>query len=189
MRSAEPRPRRCSGKRCQPVAIKLLSRHITHKSDIGGVVLDVATAQGARDAFASIAKHARAHARARGLPAEASAATVSPMFEAPVAELLVGAYRDPRLGPVLTIGAGGIWVEVLRDVAHRVLPVDENEIEAALRELKVNALLAGARGGPAARLGPIMAAAAAVAKCAVRWPDVAEAEVNPLFVYGDARCP
>ncbi len=177
------------GKVGQAVAIKLLSRHITHKSDVGGVVLDVATAQGAREAFASIAKHARAHARAQGLPAEAPAATVSSMFDAPVTELLVGAYRDPRLGPVLTVGAGGIWVEVLRDVAHRVLPVDEGEIEAALKELKVNALLAGARGGQAARLGPIVAAAAAVAECAMRWPEVAEAEVNPLFVYRDRVVP
>ena len=111
------------------------------------------------------------------------------MLASPVAELLVGACRDPQLGPVLSIGAGGIWVEVLRDVAHRVLPVGADEIEAALGELKVKALLAGARGRQAVRLGPIVDAAAAVADCVMRWPDIAEVEVNPLFVYPERVVP
>ncbi len=166
-----------------PVAIKLLSRHITHKSDAGGVFLNVTGGDEARAAFERVAANARAHVRAHALPHEEYAATVSPMLASPVAELLVGACRDPQLGPVLTIGAGGIWVEVLRDVAHRVLPVGADEIEAALSELKVRALLAGARGEQAVRPGPIVKAAAAVADCVMRWPDIAEVEVNPLFVY------
>ncbi len=172
-----------------PVAVKLLSRHITHKSDAGGVMLDVAGEDEARTAFESITANARMYARSRGLPPEDYGATVSPMFPAPVAELLVGAYRDPQLGPVLTVGAGGVWVEVLRDVAHRVLPVDEAELEAAIGELRISALLAGARGGTAVQLGPIVRAGAAVAECAMRWPDVAEVEVNPLFVYPDRTVP
>ena len=171
------------------VAVKLLSRHITHKSDAGGVVLNVAGPDAARIAFERIAENARAYARSHALPAEECAATVSPMLSAPVAELLVGAYRDPQLGPVLTVGAGGVWVEVLRDVAHRVLPVDEIELEAAIRELKVSALLAGARGGSAVQRGPIVGTAAAVAECVMRWPDVAEVEVNPLFAYTDRAVP
>ena len=108
----------------RPVAVKLLSPHITHKSDAGGVLLNVRTGDEARAAFTSIAENASAYARTHGLPEEDCEATVSPMLATPVAELLVGAYRGPQLGPVLTVGAGGIWVEVLRDVAHRVLPVD-----------------------------------------------------------------
>ena len=173
----------------RPVAVKLLSRHIVHKSDAGGVVLDVATAADARAAYEAIVANARAHARAQGLSDDALAATVSPMQAAPVAELLVGACRDPQLGPVLTIGAGGIWVEVLRDIAHRVLPVDAEDIEAAIGELRVSALLAGARGREAARLGPIVRAAGAVADCLTRWPDVVEVEVNPLFVYEERVVP
>ncbi len=173
----------------RPVAIRLLSRHITHKSDAGGVMLGVRGGDEARTAFETIAANALDYARAHGLPEEACAATVSPMLATPVAELLVGACRDPRLGPVLTIGAGGIWVEVLRDVAHRVLPVTPGEVEAAIAELKVSALLAGARGGRAVRLRPIVGAAGVVAECVMRWPDVAEAEVNPLFVYEDRVVP
>ena len=176
---------RCGG----PVALKLLSRHITHKSDAGGVVLNVTGGEEARAAFKSVAANARDYARAHALPPEACSATVSPMLASPVAELLVGAYRDPQLGPVLTIGAGGIWVEVLRDVVHRVLPVAADEIEAALSELKVKALLTGARGKQAVRPGPIVEAAAAVADCVMRWPDIAEVEVNPLFVYPERAVP
>lgn len=172
-----------------PVAIKLLSQQITHKSDAGGVVLDVGTGDEARTAFERIAANASAYARDHGLPEEDNAATVSPMLAPPVAELLVGACRDPQLGPVLTIGAGGIRVEVLRDVAHRVLPVDGREVEAAIGELKVSAVLAGGRGGRAAEPGAIVEAAGAVAECVMRWPDVAEVEVNPLFVYEDRAVP
>lgn len=166
-----------------PVALKLLSRHITHKSDAGGVLLNVTGGDEARTAFESVAANARAYGSAHALPQEECSATVSPMLAAPVAELLVGACRDPQLGPVLTIGAGGIWVEVLRDAVHRVLPVAANEIEAALSDLKGKALLTGARGKEAVKPGPIVEAAAAVADCIMRWPDVAEVEVNPLFVY------
>ena len=172
-----------------PVAVKLLSRHITHKSDASGVMLNVAGEDEARIAFESVTANARTYARSRGLPPEDYTAIVSPMLPTPVAELLVGAYRDPQLGPVLTVGAGGVWVEVLRDVAHRVLPVDEAELEAVIGELKVSALLAGTRGGTAVQLGPIVRAAAGVAECAMRWPDVAEVEVNPLFVYPDRAVP
>lgn len=176
-------------KAAAPVAVKLLSRQIAHKSDARGVVLDVRTEDEARAAFASIAAGAAAYAGAHGLPEEDCAATVSPMLAAPVAELIVGACRDPEVGPVLTVGAGGTWVEVLRDVAHRVLPVDEDEVVAAIGDLKVSALLAGERGGRPARPGPIVAAASAVAECVMRWPDVAEVEVNPLFVYEDRAVP
>ena len=173
----------------RPVALKLLSRHITHKSDAGGVVLDVASGDQARAAFKAITAGARSYARANSLPDEAYAVMVSPMQVRPVAELLVGACRDPYLGPVLTIGAGGVWVEVLRDVAHRVLPVDPGEFEAMLAELKVNALLAGARGGRPVQLGPIVAAAAAVAECVMTHREIEEVEVNPLFVYEDRVVP
>lgn len=178
-----------AGRAGRPVAIKLLSKHITHKSDAGGVVLDVGSEVEARAAFESLAGNATAYARAHGFPEEECAAIVSPMLAPPVAELLVGACRDPQLGPVLTAGAGGIWVEVLRDVVHRVLPVDGREVEAAIGELKVSALLAGARGGHPVRSGPIVKAAMAVAECVMRWRDVAEVEVNPLFVYPDRVVP
>ena len=173
----------------RPVAVKLLSPHITHKSDAGGVGAERAHRGRSPGGFHQHLRKRIAYARTHGLPEEDYEATVSPMLATPVAELLVGAYRDPRLGPVLTVGAGEIWVEVLPDLSPRVLPVDEDEVEAAIGELKVSALLAGARGGAAVRVGPVVAAAAAVAECVMRWPDVAEVEVNLLFVYPDCVIP
>ncbi|MCY3677799.1 MAG: acetate--CoA ligase family protein [Gemmatimonadetes bacterium] len=171
------------------VALKLLSKHITHKSDARGVVLDIPTPEEARTAFESIVANARSYARAHGLPREQYAALALPMLPKPIAEFLIGACRDPQLGPVLTVGAGGVWVEVFRDVVHRVLPVTDAEIASMLAELKANALLAGTRGRPAVRTGPIVAAASAVAQSLLHWDDIAEVEVNPLFVYEDRVVP
>lgn len=177
------------GNTAGPAAVKLLSKYISHKTDAGGVILNVPTGEEVRAAFVRIAENACAYARTHGLPEEDCAATVSPMLAPPVAELLVGACRDSQLGPVLTIGAGGTWVEVLGDVAHRVLPVGGDEVAAAIGELKVSAQLAGVRGGRPVQLGPVVAAAQAVAECVMRWSDVAEVEVNPLFVYEDRAVP
>jgi len=171
------------------VALKLISKHITHKSDARGVVLDITTPEEARMAFESIVANARGYARAHGLPREQYSALASPMLPKPIAEFLIGASRDDQLGPVLTIGAGGVWVEVFRDVTHRVLPVDDSEIASMLTGLKANALLTGARGGATVRTGPIVAAARAVAESLLKWNDIAETEVNPLFVYEDRVVP
>ena len=167
------------------VAVKLLSKHIVHKSDAGGVVLHVAGPALARDAFDRIARSAAAYARARDLPAEPSAALVSPMLPTPLAELLVGACRDPQLGPVLTVGAGGVWAESLRDVAHRVLPIAEGEAAEMVGELQLGAVLTGGRGRPAACMDAIVQAVEAVSRCIATCRDISEVEINPLFVYRD----
>lgn len=172
-----------------PVAVKLLSRRITHKSDAGGVVLDAADGPTAARAFEAIVSNAHAHARAEGLPPEAWSVLVTPMLPAPTAELLVGAYRDPQLGPMLTLGAGGTNVEVLRDVTHRVLPIRPRDVEMMIGELRASPLLTGGRGHPPVSLAGIIQAAEAVARCVIAWSDVAEVEVNPLFVYGDQAIP
>lgn len=172
-----------------PVAVKLLSRRITHKSDAGGVVLDVADGAAAGRAFEAIVSNAHAHARAEGLPPEAWSVLLTRMLPAPTAELLVGAYRDPQLGPMLTLGHGGTRVEVLRDVTHRVLPIQPRDVEMMIGELRASALLAGSRGRPPVSIAGIIRAAEAVAGCVMTWSDVAEVEVNPLFAYGDRAVP
>ncbi|MDE0074301.1 MAG: acetate--CoA ligase family protein [Gammaproteobacteria bacterium] len=172
-----------------PVAVKLLSRRITHKSDAGGVVLDVADGAAAARAFEAIVSNAHAHARAEGLPPEAWSVLVTPMLPAPTAELLIGAYRDPQLGPMLTVGIGGTRVEVLRDVTHRVLPIQPRDVEMMIGELRARPLLDGTRGHPRVCLAGIIQAAESVARCIMEWSDVAEVEVNPLFAYADRAVP
>jgi hypothetical protein len=104
------------------------------------------------------------------------------MQPTPVAELLVGAVRDPRLGPVLTVGTGGVWVEVVREVAHRLLPVGPEDVREMLDELRVGEVLAGVRGRPGDR-DAVVAAALSVARALLDHPAIAEVEVNPLFVH------
>ena len=172
-----------------PVAVKLLSRRITHKSHAGGVVLDVVNGAAAARAFEAIVSNAHAHARAEGLPPEAWSVLVIPMLPAPMAELLIGAYRDPQLGPMLTLGIGGTRVEVLRDVTHRVLPIQPRDVEMMIGELRARPLFDDTRGHPRVCLAGIIQAAAAVARCITEWSDVAEVEVNPLFAYDDRAVP
>ena len=90
---------------------------------------------------------------------------------------------------MLTLGSGGTDVEVLRDVAHRVLPVRPSDIEMMIGELRTSPLLAGSRGRPPVDLAGIIQAAEAVAGCVMAWSDIAEVEVNPLFAYGDRAAP
>lgn len=163
-------------------ALKVVSPAIAHKTDAGGVALGVASGSAA-DAFRALRDRAARWLEGRGVDAPIEGVVVTPMAGAPLAELLVGAVRDADVGPVLTVGAGGIWVEVLRDVAHRVLPIEEAEIRAMLTDLRTWGLLAGSRGRSPADLDAVVAAVGAVARCVLENPAVAEVEVNPLFVY------
>jgi acetate---CoA ligase (ADP-forming) len=173
----------------RPAALKVVSARIPHKTDAGGVVLDVASPEAGAVAFEGIERTARAHLRGLGLPEEIDGVIVSPMFGPPLAELLVGACRDPGLGPVLTLGAGGVWVEALGDVVHRVLPLDDDEIRRALTELRAFPLLTGARGRPVAHIRSIVDTVRGVAHTLERNPQLEEVEVNPLFVYADTAVP
>jgi acetyltransferase len=164
--------------------LKVVSPKIPHKSDAGGVALGVDSAEEGQAAFRRIVARSAEYLESKGLPAGVDGVLVSPMMATPLAELLIGAHRDPDVGPVLTLGAGGIWVEVLKDVTHRVLPVDDDEIREMLGELRTHGLLAGARGRERADVDAVVSAARAVARCIREHPEVAEVEVNPLFVYG-----
>jgi acetyltransferase len=165
------------------VAMKVVSPKIPHKTDAGGVSLGIDSQREAADAFRGITERTARYLRDRGLEPGIDGILVAPMMATPLAEILIGARRDSDVGPVLTLGAGGIWVEVLRDVTHRVLPVDEDEIRAMLGELRIFGLLVGARGRDAADLDAVVHAAAAVGGCIEEHDEVEEVEVNPLFVY------
>jgi succinyl-CoA synthetase beta subunit len=161
-----------------PVAMKIVSRDIAHKTEIGGVMLDV---QSAADASA-------AYARIVGAVTEkAPGARIDGVMVAPMArdgvELIVGARHDPVFGTVILVGLGGVYVEVLRDVVLRVGAVDEAEARRMLGELKGHALLAGARGRPAVDLAAAAQAIAALSVYALANAGRFESiEINPLLV-------
>ena len=167
-----------------PVALKVCSAQITHKSDIGGVALGLRTEAEVRDGYEKVrAAGARAVQEVPG--AEIEGVLVTPMRTAGV-ELLAGVTVDPSLGPVLAVGLGGVWVEVLRDTALRVLPAGPAEVRAMLGELRGLPLLCGARGTVPADLDALAAVIARIGETALSLGRPLRAlEVNPLLVNGD----
>lgn len=167
------------------VAVRIVSTAAPHKTDAGGVILGVTGDDEVAAAFRLVTSEVRKYAEARGVPADIRGVLVSPMARRPISEMLVGVVRDPQFGPVLTVGAGGIAVEVLRDVSLRVLPVAAREVDEMLDELRMGPILRGVRGRPPVYRDGIIAAALAVAGAALANPALREIEVNPLFVDGD----
>jgi acyl-CoA synthetase (NDP forming) len=163
-----------------PVALKICSAQITHKSDIGGVALGLSSEAEVRAAYAKVAD---AGAAVPG--ATVDGVLVTPMRGGGV-ELLAGVTVDPTFGPVLAVGLGGVWVEILADTSLRVLPVDAAEVKRMLGELRGSALLRGARGSAPANLDAVAAAIAGIGRTALSLGGALRAlEVNPLWVNGD----
>jgi acyl-CoA synthetase (NDP forming) len=161
-----------------PCAFKVCSADIAHKSEVGGVILGVSSAEAAgvayRDIIASVGSAAP--------EAAIDGVLVSPMRGEGV-ELLVGVTVDPNFGPVLAVGLGGIWVEILKDVSLRTLPVSESTVRAMLDELKGRALLEGVRGRAAIDVGRTAEVIVSIAQAALSLGDRLDSlEVNPLRV-------
>lgn len=163
------------------VVIKIASPDIAHKSDMGGVLLNLLGDDAVRDAATSVL-----NAAAEKYPkAIIEGVLVAPMRERGI-ELFVGYTRDPQWGPVLAVGLGGVWVEILQDVALRPLPVEVNEIKRMLQGLRGAKLLAGQRGMPAANLDVVASAIERISQAIMNLgPDLEALDVNPLWVRGD----
>ena len=161
-----------------PVALKIASPDIAHKSEAGGVALDLATADAIVEAFAAVTATARsAHPDAR-----LDGVLVSPMVRGGV-EIILGVQNDPTFGPVVMCGLGGIFVEVLEDVTFRAAPFDPAEAHRMLRELQGFPLLAGVRGRPPADVDALAAALAALSRfAAAHAGHLDSAELNPVVV-------
>jgi acyl-CoA synthetase (NDP forming) len=167
-------------KLAEPVVIKVASPDIAHKSDIGGVLLNLQGDDAVRAGFEQV----MAAARKNCPDARLDGAIVAPMRGRGV-ELFVGFSRDPQWGPILAVGLGGVWVEILQDVALRPLPVDAAEVKRMLTGLRGAKLLAGQRGVPAADIDAVAAAIADIGEAILTLgPELAELDVNPLWVRG-----
>ena len=162
-----------------PVAVKVLSPDIAHKTEAGGVRLDVGDAAALRAAFAAVTdgpRRALPHARIDGALVQRMAGAGVPM--------LLGVTWDEVFGPMLTVGLGGVLTELLGDVSHRLLPVDKALAGEMLGELRGRRLLDGFRGGEPADVEALLAFMTGLSDLALRWgPAVAEIEVNPVLVH------
>jgi acyl-CoA synthetase (NDP forming) len=153
-----------------PVALKAL--HLLHKSEAGGVVLGLADEEALRRAFTALAERLQVQ--------ELAVEEMAPVAEG--VELIAGVKRDPRFGPVALVGLGGIYAELLDDVAVALAPVGEADAVSLLRSLRGAPLLVGARGRSPLDLEAAAKALAALSRAAAGCPAVAELEVNPLLV-------
>ena len=166
-----------------PVALKLVSPDVAHKSEIGGVRLGLAGADAVRSAYDDILAAASRHAPG----ARVSGVLVTPMLSGGV-ECVIGVTRDPVFGPVAMVGLGGVFVEVLRDVALRLCPFGEAEAEAMIRSLRGHPLLDGARGRPRMDVPALAGALSRLSRFAAgAGPRLAGLEVNPILVLPEGR--
>lgn len=162
----------------QKIVIKLLSKSVSHKSDVGGVVLNIETANGARNAARIIERNLRQYAPGASIDGFA----VQPMIERNQAqELIVGIGRDAIFGPILMFGTGGIAVEVVDDTAIALPPLDDVLAGGLIDQTQVSRLLAGFRGRKPAERGLIIRALNALSLLIVDFPCIVAADVNPLL--------
>jgi len=167
-----------------PVVMKVVSPDIVHKSDCGGVILDVRDDGAALAAFETM-RQAAAGKDLRGV-------VIYPMIE-DAQEVLLGLSRDPQFGPVVAFGLGGIYTEVWHDISLRVAPVDQAEAAAMIREIKSLPLLKGVRGQEPCDLDALADVLVNFSWLPFRYPEIGEVDLNPVFLFskglvvGDVR--
>ncbi|WP_111414635.1 acetate--CoA ligase family protein [Billgrantia lactosivorans] len=163
-----------------PLAMKVVSKDILHKSDAGGVKLNLvgeATLRRARDEIL-------ASCRAYDARAEIDGVLVAPMAKKGV-EVIVGVIRDPIFGPVLMFGLGGIFVEILEDVAFRAIPLSRHDARSMVQQIKARKVLDGARGEPAVDKEALVELLLTVSRIADAYPELSELDLNPVIVNAD----
>jgi acetate---CoA ligase (ADP-forming) subunit alpha len=163
-----------------PVVLKVHSAEVSHKSEVGGVVLNLRNEFEVRDAFDRI----RRGLAGRMPGAHFDGVAVQPQAR-PGVELIAGVSRDDRFGPLVIVGLGGIFVEVLHDTAMRLAPLDRREARAMLDELRGAPLLRGARGTRPADLDAIADLLVRLSELAASRNDIIEMDLNPIVAYED----
>lgn len=165
-----------------PVALKIVSPGILHKSEAGGIMLNVTGPDAVSEGYRQLLQNARdAHPAAQidGVLVEAMAP--------PGHDVIIGMRRDPQFGPLLMFGLGGIYVELLTDVSFRVAPLSRSQARTMITETRAGKLLAGVRGQPPADIEAVVDCLLRLGRLALDCPQIAEIEVNPLRVLPRGR--
>ena len=161
-----------------PVVLKILSPQIVHKTEAGGVLLDINTETELREAFEQIIQRAKEY----NPKAEIEGVTVQPMIKKRGYEVIFGAKRDPLFGPVILFGMGGIGVELFKDVAIGLPPLNQTLARRIMEETKVYQLLKGFRNMPPANLKLLEELLVLFSQMLVDFPQLKEVDINPLFI-------
>jgi acyl-CoA synthetase (NDP forming) len=161
-----------------PAVLKVISPDVTHKSDVGGVKVRLETADQVSSAYDSIMSSTRAAAPTASI----EGVSVQSMAE-PGVEVIVGATRDPQFGHVVMFGLGGVLVEMLRDVSMRLVPVEQRDARAMIREIKGLPLLQGYRQYPPCDLDSLEEVILGLSRFLEEHPEVRELDLNPVLCY------
>ncbi len=162
-----------------PVVLKIVSPDISHKTDVGGVIVGVESDEGVREAFRKImsnVKNAAPNARIAGI-------LIQEMAKPGFLEVIVGATRDPIFGPVIMFGLGGIFVEVLKDVSFRIAPLSPRDADEMVREIKSYKILEGYRGMPPRDIEAVKDIILKVSKLMLEVVEIKELDLNPVMLY------
>ncbi|MXW25656.1 MAG: acetyl-CoA synthetase [Dehalococcoidia bacterium] len=159
-----------------PVALKVVSPNVAHKSDVGGVVLGLESHNEVAEGYDEIIRSVQA-----AQPSAVIEGVSVQEMASPGVEVIVGMTTDPQFGPVMMFGLGGIMVEVLGDVAFRLAPLDEGDARDMIDEIQGRQVLDGVRGQPPVDIGAIEAMLNRVSEFAAAHPEVAELDLNPVI--------
>ena len=165
-----------------PLVMKIVSPDIIHKSDAGGVKVGIKTDDELRNSFRTITENAlkyKSDAKIKGV-------LVQEMVKS-AKETILGASQDPTFGPVIMFGLGGIYVEVLKDVVFRIVPIDEQEATNMVESIKTIKLLKGVRGEKSSDLRAIADSLQRLSQLVVDFPEIKEFDINPLLVLEEGK--
>jgi acyl-CoA synthetase (NDP forming) len=164
-----------------PVVLKIASPDITHKTDAGGVKIGLKNKADVNKAYAEI----MASVRSVYPKAKIEGVTVQSVAR-PGIEIIIGVFKDPQFGPVIMFGLGGIFVEVLKDVAFRIIPIVRRDAAEMIKEIKGYSLLNGYRGHEPADIPTLENMLLKVSDFVEKNPGIKEIDLNPVFAYKDS---
>ncbi|MGQ4833035.1 MAG: acetate--CoA ligase family protein [Candidatus Asgardarchaeia archaeon] len=161
-----------------PVVLKIFSPDVLHKSDVGGVKVNLKNEEEVRAAYKTIMKNVK-----RNVPNARIEGVVVQEFAPEGLETIIGGIYDQFFGPVIMFGLGGIWVELLKDVTFRLAPITEDDAEEMIKEIKGYKLLTGYRGNPPVDIPEIKRALINASKLIYDFQEIKELDLNPTIAY------
>jgi acyl-CoA synthetase (NDP forming) len=164
-----------------PVVLKIASPDVIHKTDAGGVKVGLKNSAEVKKAYAEI----MASVLKKYPKADIQGVAVQAMAKSGI-EIIIGMNKDDQFGPVIMFGLGGIFVEVLKDVSFRLIPIVKRDAEEMIKEIKGYALLNGYRGKEPANLPALVDVLLKVSKLVEKTPEIKEIDLNPVFAYKDS---
>jgi acetyl-CoA synthetase (ADP-forming) len=161
-----------------PVVLKIVSEDIIHKSDAGGVKVNLKTKEEVKEAYNQILENAKQYkpdAKITGVLVQEMAPQST--------EVIIGSIKDPQFGPTIMFGLGGIFVELLKDVTFRIAPITERDAREMISGVKAYPLLNGYRNTPRADIEAIVQLLLAVSELITEHPEIKELDLNPIMTY------